>query len=132
MMKFYCINEVAELLHVSRWTISLACKPDRRTGRAKLANHRLGKRIILRCPVIPGSNARPDHFAGVGRLAASLKRVEGIELIPHHNTAAQKYRNLGREYPVTTRPPTRDEMEEWKRIVSAHTDAPVSFPRLPL
>ncbi len=47
MMKFYCINEVAELLHVSRWTISLACKPDRRTGRAKLANHRLGKRIII-------------------------------------------------------------------------------------
>ena len=40
-MKFYCINEVAKLLGVSRWTISEACKPDRLTHKAKLANHRI-------------------------------------------------------------------------------------------
>lgn len=46
-MVFYNINQVAELLGVSRWTVSEACKPDRRTGKAKLANHRIGKRVII-------------------------------------------------------------------------------------
>ena len=45
--KFYCINEVAKMLGVSRWVISEACKRDRVTGKAKLGTHRLGKRVII-------------------------------------------------------------------------------------
>ncbi len=57
----------------------------------------LGKRIILRCPVIPGQNMEPDHFAGIARLAESLPGVCAVELEPYHPLGLSKYKGLDRE-----------------------------------
>lgn len=39
-----------------------------------------GKRIILRCPIIPGCNDRKEHFEGIGKIANKFEHIERIEL----------------------------------------------------
>lgn len=85
----------------------------------------LGKKIILRCPIIPSYNTRDEHFAGIGNLASSLKNVERIELEPYHNFGEQKYSNLGKEYCVKSHMPGKDEMTEWKNKIQLYTDTKI-------
>jgi pyruvate formate lyase activating enzyme len=51
--------------------------------------------IRLRCPLIPGVNARPEHMRSVGRLANSLKGVVGVDLIAYHELGAGKQSAMG-------------------------------------
>ena len=44
---FYTQVKAAKLLGVSQATISKYCKPDKATGKAMLANIRLGKRTLI-------------------------------------------------------------------------------------
>lgn len=86
---------------------------------------RLGKKIILRCPIIPKYNARDDHFKGIAALAASLKNVERIELEPYHSFGEQKYSNLGKQYDVNSYTPNQNEMKEWGNKIRKYTGVPV-------
>lgn len=56
----------------------------------------LGASITLRCPIIPGVNQRPEHFAALARLAKSLSHVEQIHLEPYHPMGIAKAARLGR------------------------------------
>ena len=42
-MKFYSIEEIAEMLGTTTDPIYKACRPDKQTGKAKLANIRIGQ-----------------------------------------------------------------------------------------
>ena len=42
-MKFYSVEEIAEMLGTTKDPIYQACKPDKQTGKAELANYRIGK-----------------------------------------------------------------------------------------
>lgn len=44
---YYTQTEAAKKLGVSQAMISIYCKPDKVTGKAKLANIRLGKRTLI-------------------------------------------------------------------------------------
>ena len=87
----------------------------------------LGKKIILRCPIIPNYNARDRHFREIGILASSLKNIEKIELEPYHSFGEQKYRNLGMEYSLGSYMPNKKEMEEWQNEISKYTDVFISI-----
>lgn len=54
----------------------------------------LNKRVILRCPVIPGLNLRREHFEGIARLAQNTECVEAVELEPYHPIGLSKYKSL--------------------------------------
>lgn len=54
------------------------------------------KRVILRCPVIPGQNMRKEYFMGVAALAQQLASVEAVEFEPYHPLGLSKYADLGR------------------------------------
>ena len=86
----------------------------------------LGKRIILRCPIIPGYNDRPDHFEGIASLASSLSHIEEITVEPYHTLGADKYRRLDRDYTLSqvTAPP-KDTVRSWVATIQAHTKVPV-------
>ncbi len=56
---------------------------------------RMGKDIILRCPIIPAHNDRPDHYAGICALANGLSHVKGIDIEPYHPLGEGKYAALG-------------------------------------
>ena len=59
----------------------------------------LGKKVILRCPIIPGFNDRDDHFLGISKTANCFECIEHIEIEPSHSLGAEKYEALGRKHP---------------------------------
>ena len=44
----------------------------------------IGKRVILRCPIIPGCNNRKEHFDGICKVANQFDSVLHIEIEPYH------------------------------------------------
>ena len=52
--------------------------------------------FVLRCPLVPGLNARDDHFRGLAELANILKHIQAIEVMPFHPMGAAKNRQLGK------------------------------------
>lgn len=59
--------------------------------------NRLGKPVILRCPVIPDVNLTDAHFAAIASLAQRLDCVTEVQFEPYHPLGIQKARRLGRE-----------------------------------
>ncbi len=60
----------------------------------------MGKEIIIRMVVVPGVNDAPEI---VERLCAFLTKIHGIQfisLLPLHKSATEKYRRLGRDFPI--------------------------------
>lgn len=86
----------------------------------------LGKQIILRVPVIPGFNDRPDHFKGVAETANSLKNLREIQVMPYHPLGREKAKSLGKKYPLGDIPfPDKETVKIWLEAIREHTDIPV-------
>lgn len=58
---------------------------------------RMGKPVVLRCPILPGVNLNDAHFEGVAALAQRLSCVQEIQFEPYHPLGVQKSARLGRE-----------------------------------
>jgi pyruvate formate lyase activating enzyme len=79
-------------------------------GNARLAA-RLGVKMIVRVPVIPGFNDQPHQIAAIGEFARSLG-ISEMHLLPYHAYGASKYASLGRTYEMPeTVPPTQGQLE---------------------
>lgn len=61
------------------------------------ALHETGADIVLRCPMVPGLNDTPEHFAALGTLSRRFRQRFRIEVLPFHRAARGKYEALGRE-----------------------------------
>ena len=85
----------------------------------------LGKETVLRCPIVPTCNDRPEHYEGIAAVANSLKNVKKIEIEPYHPLGEGKYTALGRDV-RTFRTLTDDEIADIIRTVQKSTDVPVS------
>lgn len=57
---------------------------------------RMGARIILRCPIIPGINLTDGHFDRLATLANSLTGVTAVHLEPYHPLGQAKAARLGK------------------------------------
>jgi glycyl-radical enzyme activating protein len=55
-----------------------------------------GARLVLRCPIIPGYNDRPDHFKEIAALANRLQNVVEINILPYHPLGTSKSQRLGK------------------------------------
>lgn len=68
---------------------------------------RLGHDIILRVPVIPYITDGQDNIRRLAAFASELPHLQGIDLLPYHGIAADKYKRLGKQYATLgTDPPT--------------------------
>lgn len=64
-------------------------------------------------PLIPGANDDAEEVRRIGEFAADLPALQRIDLLPYHDTAAEKYRRLDRIYPLTgVRRPSVERMDE--------------------
>lgn len=54
--------------------------------------------IHLRFPLIPSVNDAPEHLLQLGAIAASLKGIADLEVLPYHRFGQNKYEMLGRQY----------------------------------
>ncbi len=74
--------------------------------------------IWIRIPVIPGFN---DSLENMKATAAFIveelgKRVEQVSLLPYHRLGETKYERLELNYPLSTRPPGEDELQELEKV----------------
>jgi pyruvate formate lyase activating enzyme len=82
----------------------------------------LGKRIVLRCPIIPGYNDRPEHFRAIGTLAQELDSIERVDVEPYHPLGISKCESIGRSPTVTIATlPSAESISEWIAEVKKHT-----------
>ena len=87
-----------------------------------------GAKIILRCPLIPGYNARPEHLRGIAAIAEELPGILHVELEPYHALGSGKAEQVGRQYRAADVPdPTKEEKEAWLTEVQTHTKKTVKF-----
>jgi len=85
-----------------------------------------GGKTVLRVPIIPGCNDRPDHFAAIAATANRLRNIQGIDVEPYHPLGKSKSANIGRTYGMAD-PGFPDEasVERWLREIRALTAVPV-------
>ena len=61
----------------------------------------LGAKTVLRCPIIPGYNARDSHAKEIARIADSLKNLQDVEVMAYHTLGRSKYEALGMDDPTS-------------------------------
>ncbi|MFP4580227.1 MAG: glycyl-radical enzyme activating protein [Candidatus Sumerlaeia bacterium] len=87
---------------------------------------RAGAKILLRCPIIPDLNDRPDHFAGIAALSESMRNIQGIEIMPYHPLGASKSRSIGKTYPLPDTDFAKPErVQQWKSTIARKTTTPL-------
>lgn len=86
--------------------------------------NKLGKDIILRCPIIPGYNDRQENYDFVCQIANAYEFVIGIDIEPYHNFGEGKY--LALEKKQENIPMQTDEdVEKVIAYIKAKTEKPV-------
>jgi len=90
------------------------CGVDNRLIHENLrALDRAGARLWLRIPILPGINDSAEEFDAMVELAASLRSLEQISLLPYHRTGAAKFARLGRSFRLRElRPPSAPRLRE--------------------
>ena len=72
-----------------------------------------GQAIRLRLPIIPGVNDALEHILQIAEFAAGLPHLDGVDILPYHHIAAEKYRRLNREYQLPDTPvPSEEHLAE--------------------
>ena len=85
---------------------------------------RMGKESVLRCPIIPGYNHRPDHLEGIAAMAGRLTHLKQIDIEPYHALGSGKYEACGRVAPeIPTL--TDEEIEQIITTLQAKVAVPV-------
>ena len=87
---------------------------------------RMGKPVVLRCPIIPGYNDRAEHFAFIGALADEIPSVVAVDVEPYHPMGKDKCEALGRSFDFDLLTFPSDEcVNEWIKAISVGTAKPV-------
>ena len=68
--------------------------------------YRIGARLVLRCPLIPGVNDSAAHLAGIARLSARYPHLDGVEVLPYHDLGREKAQQIGLPNPLAGLPTT--------------------------
>lgn len=59
-----------------------------------------GKKMFLRCPIIPGINDEQDHYAGIAELSRRYDNIQQVNVMAYHDTAKSKAVQIGKGYPL--------------------------------
>lgn len=85
-----------------------------------------GSRLVLRCPIIPGLNDRPEHLEGIADLANQLREVVEIHVLPYHPLGTSKSQRLGKVPPLAgVILPGEGLTAGWVAAIQARTAVPV-------
>jgi pyruvate formate lyase activating enzyme len=71
-----------------------------------------GRGVIIRVPVIPGVNTGREDAREMIAFLEGMPSLGRVQLLPYHRNGVDKYRRLGRAYPMGDTPAlTREELE---------------------
>lgn len=83
---------------------------------------KIGKKIIMRCPIIPGYNDKEEHLQGIARIANSLENLLQVEIEPYHSFGMEKYKRLNRTYELAeVKMPEKEIVSMWMKEIQKHT-----------
>ena len=68
------------------------------------------RRIVMRCPMIPGINDSEESVSRLYDIASQYSCVERVELLPFRRLCIEKYDQLGIEFPLRNTPEADSEM----------------------
>lgn len=89
----------------------------------------LGKKIILRCPIIPNFNDRGEHFVSIAKIANKLSNIVEIQIEPYHDLGVSKYERLGKEYKLDTFLADSEAVTKYIEEIQKHTKIQVKSAR---
>lgn len=90
------------------------------------AADKMGIRIVLRAPVIPGCNDREESLKGIAELSMQLKHVEYLEIMPYHPLGVAKSGMIGKTAAYSSMEfPSAETVQSWVDIMQAHTTVKV-------
>jgi glycyl-radical enzyme activating protein len=73
-----------------------------------------GAQVRLRCPLVPGVNDSDEHLAAIVDLERRFPALDGIDLLPYHNTGSGKYGQYGMLYELPDLPSATDaDQQRW-------------------
>lgn len=79
--------------------------------------------LVIRVPVIPTFNDKPEEIASIAQFADKLPGVHKIHLLPYHRLGQDKYEGLGRTYTLPDiLPPENEHMQMLKKVVENVSD----------
>ena len=73
--------------------------------------------LVIRCPIVPGVNDRPDHFEALAKLYTSIPSAAGIQLMPYHRLGQGKTTRFGAQSESFT-VPTAPQTAGWNQMLS--------------
>lgn len=74
----------------------------------------LGKKIVLRCPLIPGINDSKEHLKGIADTAGNYHNICKVEILPYHRMGETKRIQIGKteSLPLVNQP-SDEQKHEW-------------------
>ncbi|MBR6385555.1 MAG: pyruvate formate lyase-activating protein [Ruminococcus sp.] len=77
----------------------------------------LGIDLWIRHVVVPDITDREDELFALGEFIAGLKTLKALDVLPYHDMAKEKYKNLGIEYPLPDTEPLTKEKAIWAKNI---------------
>jgi pyruvate formate lyase activating enzyme len=72
----------------------------------------------IRHVVVPEITYKEEYLTLLGEFLAELKNIKALDVLPYHDMARGKYKELGMDYPLeTTEPLTKDEAINARNII---------------
>ncbi len=72
----------------------------------------MGKKVILRCPIIPTVNDNKAHFDNIIKLLNEYENILHAEILPYHNFGVGKATNIGKSSVAFTAP-SQENIDEY-------------------
>jgi len=70
---------------------------------------KMGQDVWVRLPLIPGVNDDEQNIDATAAFLASLEKQYPLHLLPYHRVGSDKYRRMGKPYPMTGLEPPSEE-----------------------
>ena len=117
--QFKSFSRAAESLGYSQSAVTVQIRQLEEELDTRLFD-RMGKRVILRMPFIPGVNTDEETLHAVGKIA-ERNRIEELHILPFHQVGSNKWHALRREYDCESwRLPTEEETQNAQTILRTY------------
>lgn len=78
-------------------------------------------RTWIRYVVVPGWTDDNESAHLLGQFTSNMYNIEKIELLPYHELGKHKWTTMGEIYPLeTTKPPSKERLEQLKEIIGSY------------
>ena len=85
------------------------------------------KEVVIRIPLVSGVNDTDENIINTVGFIKSNLSVKGVELLPYHNLGKGKYESLNKAFIESLQKPSKERIEEIKRIFEDYDIEIVSF-----